>query len=400
MPGPGVVVPGVVVIGAGQAAVQLAASLRQGGYAEPITLIGDEPGLPYQRPPLSKAYMTGEMNQSALLLRPENFYEQQRIDLLENTKATSIDRATKRVHLANGALIEYTHLVLATGARNRQLPNAEGAAYLRTKAEADHLRGRLDTAGEIIVIGAGFIGLEFAAVAAARGAQVTIVEMAPVVMGRAVSKPMADHVAALHRQWGSHLLTNTGVNRITATTVETTTGKTLTADIVVAGIGVLPNTDLAEQAGLPIANGICVDATLRTQDPAISAIGDCASFPSAFGPIRLESVQNAADQARAVADRLLGRPTPYGKVPWFWSDQGPLKLQIAGLITGHDRCILRGTQDSGSFSVFCYRGETLLGIESINRPAEHMISRRLLVAPKLTHAQAADDSFDLRTALT
>jgi 3-phenylpropionate/trans-cinnamate dioxygenase ferredoxin reductase subunit len=219
--------PGVVVIGAGQAAVQLAASLRQGGYAEPITLVGDEPGLPYQRPPLSKAYMTGQMDEAGLLLRPGNFYEQQRIDLLTDTRATSIDRATKRVHLDKGAPITYENLVLATGARNRLLPNAEGVATLRTKAEADFLRSRLGTAEKIVVIGAGFIGLEFAAVAAGRGAQVTIIEMAPGVMGRAVSKPMADHVAAVHGQWGSEILTNTGVTRATATTVETTIGRTL-----------------------------------------------------------------------------------------------------------------------------------------------------------------------------
>lgn len=401
--------PGVVVVGAGHAAVQLAASLRQGGYDGPIALVGDEPGLPYQRPPLSKLYLAGRMTEAALALRPDNFYAGQRIDLHPGDPAVAIDRAGRRITLRSGAGLDYDHLVLATGAANRELPlpgaSLPGVFMLRTRAEADALRAAMQNATSAVVIGAGFIGMEFSAVACERGLAVGVIELAPRPLMRGVSEPMSNHITARHRDWGARFLTGTGVARITgerrAEGVETATGERIAADLVLIAAGVVPNTALAAAAGLPVENGILVDANLLTADPAISAMGDCVRFPSPFaeGPVLLESVQNAADQARAIADRLLGRPAPYDKVPWFWSDQGPLKLQIAGLAAGHDRTVLRGDPASGSFSVFCYRGERLLAIESMNRPADHMTARRLLAGPlRLPPSQAADEGFDLRAA--
>lgn len=401
--------PGVVVVGAGHAAVQLAASLRQGGYAEPIALVSDEAGLPYQRPPLSKVYLAGKMTEAALALRPENFYAAQKIDLHLGDPATAIDRPARRLTLRSGRQVGYDHLVLSTGAANRVLPipgaGLPGVFMLRTKSEAEALRAAMETARSVVVIGAGFIGMEFSAVACERGLKISVVELAPRPLMRGITETMSSHIAAAHRGWGARFLTNTGVARIAGTTrvegVETSTGEVVPADLVLIAAGVLPNAAIAAAAGLPVQNGILVDATLATADPAISAMGDCARFPSPYAeaPVLLESVQNAADQARTIADRLLGRPAPYNKVPWFWSDQGNLKLQTAGLATGHDRIVLRGDPAGGSFSVFCYRGDRLLAIESLNRPGDHMTARRLLAGPAaISPDQAADEGFDLRAA--
>ncbi len=375
----------VLSAGGGQAAVQLAASLRQGRFAGSIMIINDEPGLPCQRPPLSKAYLLGQIDEAALPLRPESFFAAQSIELLASTRVTAIDRAAQRVALSSGESIGYGHLALATGARNREIPGMAGALGLRTLADARVLRDALGTARSVAIIGAGFIGLEFAAVAAARGLAVTVIEAAPRALLRGVSAPMAEALVARHRAWGSRLLFGSAA-------------ETVMADLVLVAIGVIPNTELAEAAGLACANGIVVDATLLTADPAISAMGDCASFPTGSGRVRLESVQNAADHARCIAERLLGRPAPYAKVPWFWSDQGALKLQIAGLATGHDQTVIRGDADSDALSVFCFAGDRLLAVESLNRPAEHMAARALLARPHgLTPAQAADPGIDLRS---
>ncbi len=375
----------VLIAGGGQAAVQLAASLRQGRFAGSIMIINDEPGLPCQRPPLSKAYLLGQIDEAALPLRPESFFAAQSIELLASTRVTAIDRAAQRVALSSGESIGYGHLALATGARNREIPGMAGALGLRTLADARVLRDALGTARSVAIIGAGFIGLEFAAVAAARGLAVTVIEAAPRALLRGVSAPMAEALVARHRAWGSRLLFGSAA-------------ETVMADLVLVAIGVIPNTELAEAAGLACANGIVVDATLLTADPAISAMGDCASFPTGSGRVRLESVQNAADHARCIAERLLGRPAPYAKVPWFWSDQGALKLQIAGLATGHDQTVIRGDADSDALSVFCFAGDRLLAVESLNRPAEHMAARALLARPHgLTPAQAADPGIDLRS---
>jgi 3-phenylpropionate/trans-cinnamate dioxygenase ferredoxin reductase subunit len=310
--------------------------------------------------------------------------------------------------LASGIEFSWDHLVFATGAGCRPLavPGAEldGVLALRTLADADELQQRLNEAREVVIVGAGFIGLEFAAVALARGTIVHIVEVTHRPMGRVVSEPVSRFFAEAHIGWGAEVALGTGVVRILGaggrvTGIETTDGRRILADLVLICIGVIPNAELARIAGLGVDDGIVVDEYLVTSDPAISAIGDCANFPTPFAPVRvrLESVQNAVDQGRCVADRLAGRPAPYQKVPWFWSDQGDLKLQIAGITIGHDTSVLRGTPADRNFSVFCFRGGRLIGVESVNRTADHVIARRLLAGdPELSPEQAADESFDLR----
>ena len=403
----------VVIVGAGHAGFQLAASLRQGGFDGSIVLLGDEPALPYQRPPLSKDYLDGKIGLDLLLMRPEAFFRDHRIDYVPNTPAVEIDRAARQLRLASGERLQYDHLVVATGARNRvpPLPGIEldGVCYLRNLAETDALRERLAAAAHAVVIGAGFIGLEFAAIARGKGKSVHILELTDRVMGRVVCPPTSEFFAAAHRQNGVEFSFGAQAVRIAGRNgkvdhLELADGRKLAADLVLVSIGVAPNGELAAAAGLPVANGIVVDEQLLTADPAISAIGDCCAYPSVHAQgnmTRLEAVQNAADHARCVADRTLGKPHPYTALPWFWSEQGPLRLQIAGLTAGHDHIVLRGSVEAGEFSVFCYRAGALLGIESVNRPADHAHARRLLSAGRqVSPEQAADDSFDLRAAAT
>lgn len=402
---------GTVIIGAGQGGYQVAASLREYGYDERIVIVGEEPVLPYQRPPLSKAYLLGEMTADRLLLRPQTYYEKHAIELITGDRAVTIDRAACHVELASGASLPYDHMVLATGARNRKLPvegaDLMGVLYLRTMAESDAIKERFAAAREIVVAGAGFIGLEIAAVASKLGKSVTVVEPLARVMSRAVSPVVSDFYAQAHAQWGVQLMLNTRLERIRGeggrvAGVSLSGGRELPADLVLVGIGIEPETGLAQGAGLTLANGIVVDAQLRTADAKISAIGDCASFPEPGSGrmIRLESVQNAADQGRCVAKRIVGEAADYGAVPWFWSDQRDLKLQMVGLSAGCDRTVVRGNPDARAFSVFCFRGERLLGIESINHAGDHMFGRRLLSAGEtLTPEQAGDPGFDLKARL-
>jgi 3-phenylpropionate/trans-cinnamate dioxygenase ferredoxin reductase subunit len=400
--------PVVAIIGAGQAGFQAAASLRDSGFAGRVILIGDEPVLPYQRPPLSKSYLAGQSGADDLWLRPTEFYAKHQIDLVCGDAVTAIDRGQRRLHLASGIEFSWDHLVIATGAGCRPLavPGAEldGVLTLRTLADADALRQRLEEAREVVVVGAGFIGLEFASVALARGSLVHIIEVTRQPMGRVVSEPVSRFFTEAHIGWGADVALGTGVVRILGsggrvTGVETTDGRHIPADLVLICVGVIPNAQLAGDAGLAVDDGIVVDEYLVTSDPAISAIGDCANFPTPFAPgrVRLESVQNAVDQGRGVADRLAGRPSPYQKVPWFWSDQGDLKLQIAGITIGHETSVLRGDPANRSFSVFCFRGKQLIGVESVNRTADHVVARRLLAGdPLLSPEQAADQGYDLR----
>ena len=402
---------GTVIVGGGQAGFQVAASLREAGYAEPVIIIGDEPQLPYQRPPLSKTYLIGETTAQRLEFRPQTYFEKHRIELRTRERVTAIDRGARRVTLSSGEILAYEHLVLATGAHNRKLPVSgaehDGVLYLRTLAEADAMKERFAAAESIVVAGAGFIGLELAAVASKLGKQVTVIEPLARVMSRAVSPAISHFYAQAHAAWGTDLRVNTRLEKIEAANgrvhgVTTVEGETLPADLVLVGIGIVPASELAEAAGLSVANGICVDAQLRTSDPAISAIGDCASFPDAASgkTIRLESVQNAVDQARCVAKRIAGQPADYAAVPWFWSDQRDLKLQMVGLTAGSDRTVLRGNPDERAFSVFCFQGDKLAGIESVNRPGEHMFGRRLLGAgASITPDEAADPAFDLKARL-
>jgi NADPH-dependent 2,4-dienoyl-CoA reductase/sulfur reductase-like enzyme len=398
----------VVIVGAGQAGYQTAASLRQEGFGGAITLISDEPGLPYQRPPLSKNYLLGKIGRETLRFRPEKYYSDHCIEVVHG-RAAAIDRTNRRVALATGAAVDYDHLVLAVGARNRPLPvpgsDLNGVFGMRTQGDADALHACLGKAKNVVVVGAGFIGLEFAAVARALGSSVQVLELADRPMARAVSEPTSRYFAQAHASWGNVLHFHQGVSQILGRNgqveaVQTTNGRTLPADVVVVGVGVLPNTELAAEAGLDIENGIRVDAHLVTSDTAISAIGDCASFPSAHTGhiIRLESVQNATDQARLVAARLVGKTMPYQALPWFWTEQGNLKLQMVGLIGAYDESVTVGSPDSGAFSILCFRENQLVGVESINRPLDHMASRKLLArGVEVSPSVASTPDFDLRT---
>ena len=400
-----------MIAGAGHAGFQLAASLRQHGYGGRICLINDEAHLPYQRPPLSKAYLKGEGRPDSLMFRPDKFYRDQNIELIAD-RAAFIDRAAHRLLLASGSFLDYEHLVLATGARNRLLdiPNAnlEEVRYLRILDESEALRQRIASARRVVVIGAGFIGLEFAATARIKGLEVDVVELGSRVMARAVTAEISDYFQERHTAAGIRIHLGVQATAIESdgakvTGVSLSDGRHVPADLVVVGVGVLPNVELAEQAGLPVAAGIVVNEQLLTADPDISAIGDCALFasPRFGGSLRLESVQNAADHARCVAARLTGDARTYDGLPWFWSDQGDDKLQIAGLTTGYDRVVVRGDRAQRSFSAFCYKSGQLVGVESINRASDHVFGRKILALNRsIGPEQAADLSFDLKAALT
>ena len=400
----------VIIIGAGHGGYQVAASLRQAGFAGRIGLINDEAHLPYQRPPLSKAYIKGSAGPESLMFRPEKFYHDQTIELIAG-RAVSIDRAGRKVLLASGETLPYGHLVLATGARNRllDLPNANlpDVKYLRILDESEALRNIMPSKTRVVVIGAGFIGLEFAATARIKGLEVDVLELAPRVMARAVTSEVSEYFQARHREAGIRIHLGVQATSIEAeggkvTGVSLSDGRHLPADLVVVGVGVLPNIELAAEAGLPVAAGIIVDEYLSTADPNISAIGDCALFasPRFGGSLRLESVQNATDHARCVAARLTGDAKPYDGQPWFWSDQGDDKLQMVGLTTGYDSVVLRGNPADKAFSAFCYKAGQLVGIESVNRAGDHMFGRRLLAARgTIAPEKAANVSFDLKSAL-
>ncbi len=392
----------IVIVGAGQAGFQAAASLREQGYEGRVVLIGDEASLPYQRPPLSKAHLKDDAQDAQLHFRPDTYFAERRIELRAPERVEAIDRAARRVRLASGESLGYDHLVLATGTRPRRpaWPGIElsGVLLLRTLEDARRIRESLRTAKKVVIVGAGFIGLEVAATALAAGLQVSVVEFADRPLKRALSREMAAHLQRAHASRGVEFLMPASVaalegsdGRVTAVTLQD--GRRLEADLVLVGIGVQPNIELAAAAGLQVDDGIVVDAQLSTCDPHISAIGDCARYPSVHHPraVRLESVQNSTDQARAVAARLTGKPAPYDKLPWFWSDQGDLRVQMCGLAEESDDAVLRGDAATGKFSVLRFRGDKLTAVESINHPAEHMALRKILAAGgRLSREQAAD----------
>ncbi len=378
-----------IIIGAGQAGLQVAVELRQAGYAGAITLIGAEASQPYHRPPLSKAYLTGEKSLDALQMRGQAFYREQAITLMVGLAATGIDRTARQVVLADGSTLPYDHLVLATGAAARPLScpghDLDGVMVLRSLEDATALKARLATARHLVVVGGGFIGLEAAASARKLGVAVSLLEMQDRLMARAVGPDVSQHFANVHRSHGVDLRLGQGIAAVIgdagkAIAVRTTAGDTLPADIVLAGIGVTPNTAPAVAADLSIRDGIVVDEAQRTSDPRIHALGDVCAFPAPHGAglIRLESVQNAVDQAKVVAASITGQPARYQSVPWFWSDQYELKLQMVGLSQGHDAVIERGSRDENRFSVFYMKAGRLIAIDSINRPADHMRGRKLL----------------------
>jgi 3-phenylpropionate/trans-cinnamate dioxygenase ferredoxin reductase subunit len=397
-----------VIVGSGHAGVQAAASLREEGWDGAITLLSDEADPPYQRPPLSKAFLKGQMDLAGLPLRAEKFFIDHRIDLRLGEKAMRIDRPGKFVELSSGASVPYDQLILATGARQRILHvpgvELEGVFSLRAIRDAQAIREALGAGRRIVVVGAGFIGLEIAATALALGGEVTVVEIADRPLGRAVSSQMSAFFLSAHREFGAKFNFGVGVTAIhgasgRVTNVELSNGELLPADAVIIGVGVSAEDSLAREAGLTCANGIVVDAFMSTSDPSISAIGDCAEFPSASlkAPLRLESVQNATDQARAVARRLTGKPVAYDSLPWFWSDQGDLKLQIAGLSHGVDRWVVRGDPTTRAFATFGFRSGTLAAVETVNRGADHMAARRIIAAGMpITPEEAGDPRYDLR----
>lgn len=394
----------VVIVGAGHAGGQIAAALRIAGYAGEIALLGEEIHPPYQRPPLSKAYLVGKVDVAQVLLRPAEYYVKHAIALKLGARAVAIDRAEHCVALTTGERLPYSWLALATGARARPLPipgvDDPRVFYLRTLADIDRIRSALACAARIVIIGGGFIGLEAAAVLRTSGLAVTVVEIQDRLMPRVVSPTVSAFYLDLHRKRGVEVVTNTGVTAIAGSAVQLTNGRTVPADAVIIGIGVVPNVELAQAAGLACDNGIVVDHCARTWDPRVVAAGDCTQHPNALlgRPLRLESVHNAVEQATTAAKTILGTPHPYAQVPWFWSDQYEFKLQMVGISSGYDSEVVRGTITHGKFSVFYYREGKLLAIDSVNRPMDHMQGRRLLGAGlSPAPAQVADAAFDLKT---
>ncbi|WP_413542620.1 NAD(P)/FAD-dependent oxidoreductase [Citricoccus nitrophenolicus] len=405
--------PGAVIIGGGQAGLQAAASLREGGFTGPVTIVAEEAGQPYQRPPLSKDYLKDSSTAQPLPLRGPAFFAEQDLDLRTGIAATGVDRQAQTVNLADGTVLPYASLIFATGARNRELPtpgiDLPGIHGLRTLDDAEQLGTALDTARNVVVVGAGFIGLEFAAAALARGCHVTVLEFAPRPMGRALTPVLGDWFAGAHRQAGVDLRLGEGIAAFEAGDdgrvgfAVSTTGDRYPADLVVAGVGVQPNDRLAAEAGLETSNGIVVDANLRTADPVVYAIGDCANFPCehADGPFRLESVQNATDHARHVAKVILGQEAPYRELPWFWSTQGPYRLQMANIVRADDETVVVGNPDPADpkFSVFCFRDGILAAVESVNQPGDHLSARKILAAGiEITREEALAEGFSLRAA--
>ena len=385
---------GVLIIGAGYAAGELAIRLRQGGYENPVTMVGAEPHLPYHRPPLSKGFLSGKVPQDELLLRPEATYTKLGIDFIGGARVTGIDRAGHTATLDNGQVLAYAKLVLATGGHARRLSCAgadlAGVLTLRTLDDVTAIRARLSPGSRLVIIGGGYIGLEVAAVAIEQGATVTVVEAAPRVLARVAGAEISAFYEKAHRDAGVTVLTSQTVAALVALPEDAThvggvvlgSGQTLPADFVLAGIGLVPHTELAEAAGLQVQNGIWVDEYCRTEDPDVLAIGDCANHPCPFlgRRVRLESVPNALEQARVAADTIGGRLAPYAAVPWFWSDQYDLKLQAVGLADGHDQVVLRGSMEARSFVVFYLRQGTLIAADAVNKAGEFLVARRLVGA--------------------
>lgn len=403
----------IVIIGAGQAGAQAVISLRAEGFTGPITMIGDEAYAPYQRPPLSKAYLMGSFERARLFLKPENFYPDAGCKLIVGTSVTAIDRAAKTVTLSDGQVLAYAQLLIATGTRVRPIscPGAalSGIHYLRSIADVDGLQAVFHPGKKLVVIGGGFIGLEVAAVAAKHGLEVTVFEAMERVMARAVSQPISDFFESAHRAAGVTLITSTGVEGFEgegAVSGVRAGGKVYPADIVLVGIGVLPNVEIAAAAGLACKNGLVVDKYCATSDPAIFAAGDCTwhqgrGHGEAEGRwMRLESVQNAIDQAKHAASAMVGKPKPYNEVPWFWSDQYDLKLQIAGLAWPEDEIVVRGDPAARKFSVFHLRGGALAAVEAVNMPADYLVGRKLIGEhAQVSVARLADTTIPIKNVV-
>jgi 3-phenylpropionate/trans-cinnamate dioxygenase ferredoxin reductase subunit len=396
----------VIVVGAGQAGASCVAKLSNSGFDGKITLIGEEPVPPYQRPPLSKAYLLGDMTLERLFLRPESFYSDNNIDLRMGARVTSIDAAAQTVTVGKDVL-PYDELVLTTGSTPHRLPariggDLGGVFTVRTLADVDAMAPRFVEGAKVLIVGGGYIGLEAASVAAKLGLNVTLVEMADRILQRVAAPETSDFFRDLHRRHGVDIREGVGLDHLsgdmTVHTAALTDGTTLDVDFVIVGVGIAPASGLAEQAGVALENGIRVDAAGRTSDPHIWAAGDCASFPYRGGRIRLESVPNAIEQAEVVAENILGNAKDYGAKPWFWSDQYDVKLQIAGLNTGYDNVVTRSIDGATSF--WYYAGDTLLAVDAMNDPRGYMIGKRLIEAGKSPERAAiADPATDMKALL-
>lgn len=400
----------IVVVGAGQAGASLVAKLRSGGHQGEITLIGSEPAPPYQRPPLSKKYLLGEMDKERLFLRPQSYYKDQNITLLLGQPVHSVNRSAKTVRVG-GKDLAYDHLVLTTGSAPRRLSKDIGGALdgvytMRDLADADAMAPEFTAGRRVLIVGGGYIGLEAAAVAARKGLDVTLVEMSERILQRVAAPQTSDYFRALHQSHGVDIKEGTGISllhsdagRVNGATLSD--GSEMSVDFVIVGVGIAPQSDIAKAAGLDVENGIVVNALGQTSDPAIWAAGDCAVFPYGEESLRLESVQNAIDQAEAVAGNILGADRPYIPQPWFWSDQYDVKLQIAGLNTGYDRVVSRAAPENiWMVSFWYYRGLDLLAVDAMNDPRAYMVGKRLIES-KLSPDPAviADPGINLKSLL-
>lgn len=401
----------IIIIGTGQAGAQGAQSMRQAGYDGDIIMIGDDPALPYQRPPLSKAYLKGELSAERLYLRPAQFYEQQNIELRLSERVESIDRGAKTILTASGDTLSYDSLLLATGAppRKLQMPGADlsNIFYLRTLIDSNALRSILSVEGRILVIGAGFIGLEVAAVARAAGCEVTVLEIAERVLARVACKAVSDFYEVLHRDHGVDLRLATGLEAFVGEggvlrAAKLSNGEEIDCAAALVGIGATPETKLAAEAGLAVDNGIVVDEHARTSDASIWAAGDCTNFPSAhYGRrMRLESVPNAIEQAKVAGANIAGADKTYDAVPWFWSDQYDVKLQTVGIGEGADEIIVRGAPADKKFSAWYFHQGDLLAVDAISDPVSFSVARKALTTGvKIARDNLADVTTDLKTLL-
>ncbi len=378
----------LVVIGGGQAAIQCVASLRKEGYSGSITLIGEENHLPYQRPPLSKGFLSGSTESNRLYLKKIEFFQENSIQLNLGITAKKIDRDNCNVHLSDDKSISYDKLVLATGSRVRKLKfpgsDLEGINYLRGIDDAESLKDGLLKNKNLVIVGAGYIGLEVAAVATEFNTKITVVEMADRVMNRTVDPIISAYYQELHSKNGVDFILNESLEKVdgnkTVEQVICSGGSSIEADILVIGAGVIPNIELAEESGLSCDNGICVDEYGQTEDARIFACGDCTNHPNEKlnRRLRLESVHNAMEQSKAVASSIMGNKTAYNQIPWFWSDQYDHKLQIVGLSGDHDEVLIRGDEAESKFMLFYLKGEELMAVDAVNNPKEFLICRKLV----------------------
>lgn len=396
-----------VIVGAGQAGSDLTTALRQIGYTGRIVLIGDEQAPPYRRPPLSKAYLAGDIEEEALYLKPLATFAKQNVELRTGVKVTAIDRQAHTVTLEDGESIKYDKLALTTGGRARRLPlpGAEkpNVHYVRTLADIDRLKAQFKPGARLVIIGGGYIGLEAAAVGIKKELNVTLVEALPRLLARVTGPELSQYYLEVHRRHGVDIRLGAGVQALEGDelveTVVLQDGTRLRADLVIVGIGLIANTELAEQAGLEVDNGVIVDLYAQTSDPDIVAAGDCTNHENGFlgRRIRLESVPNASEQARVAAASICGQKVPHAGVPWFWSDQYDLKLQMVGISQGYDNVVIRGSMAADNFAAFYLKDGVVISLDTVNRPQDFMIGKKMVAARLVVDpAILADESASLK----